>query len=77
MTAKQNPLYARDCHLCGCPLGFGLTNDGKRIPLDLRSPVYAITGDRSPGKPMIVVQTGLAFVTHFRTCPQADQFGKP
>lgn len=73
--ARKSPLYKKDC-ACGCPLGFGLTHDGKTVPLDLRAQVYVLTGEQSPGKAVGVVASDLGFVTHFRTCPMAGDFSK-
>ena len=64
------PLYRRDCIKCGCPLGFGRTHEGVIVPLDLRSPVYCVTGEKNPREDNGVVRTQLAFVTHFATCKE-------
>lgn len=71
---EAKALYKRDCVKCGCPLGFGRTGDGKTIPLDLRAPVYCVTGEKNPQEDNGVVRTHLAFVSHFSTCPAANEF---
>ena len=71
--SKKNPLYVRDCQLCGCPLGFGKTHEGKTVPLDLRSPVYSVITDEGLVR---VVRTELAYVTHFSTCTNPEAFSK-
>ena len=71
---KKYPLFQRFCQLCGCPLAFGLTSEGKKIPMDLHAPVYCVTGEQNPGQPPQVVRTELCFVSHFATCPEADKF---
>jgi hypothetical protein len=63
----------RPCAKCGCPLAIVTGPSGKKIPLDLRSPVYSLAADLS-GHP--VAQKAPAFVTHFATCPSASAFGK-
>lgn len=65
---EAGALYRRDCKFCGVPLGFGVTFDGKHIPLDLRAPVYCVTGEKDPGEDSGVVRTHLAFVNHWATC---------
>lgn len=73
---KWGASYKRDCKKCGCPLGFGLTHDGKVIPLDLRAPVYCVTGEvyRLGEEGTGVVRTHLAYPSHFSTCPHASEF---
>jgi hypothetical protein len=72
---KQYPLFQRECHLCGCPLAIGTTVDGKTVPLDLRSPVYAIVYEKSDAHSSLqVVRTELAAVNHYATCPHANAF---
>lgn len=72
---KKYPLYQRDCTLCGAPLAFGKTHEGKMVPLDLRSPVFAVVYERSSAHSEIqIVRTDLAFVSHYKTCPYADEF---
>jgi hypothetical protein len=73
MTARDNSLYVRDCRLCGCPLGFGETADGKWIPLDLRSPVYVVIESGAKSRAVRNMNT---YVTHYATCPQASEFSK-
>lgn len=57
------------CKGCGRLIHFARTPQGKTIPLDVRPPVYKLTEDgrceRAPD----------TYVTHFATCPNADEFG--
>lgn len=46
--------------------------DGKAVPLDMRSPVYRLEPDLT-GELVATRDTG-AHVSHFCTCPTADQF---
>lgn len=71
--AKTSPLYSRNCKLCGRPLGFVKTAKGQTIPLDLLSPVYVIIEINGRKE---AVQRDDAFVTHFSTCKDANQFSK-
>lgn len=70
------PLFDRVCKLCGCPLHFAKNSgSGARLPLDLRAHIYCIVYDRTaPGQETTVVRTELCYVSHFFTCPFADQF---
>lgn len=72
---RWGAVYVRDCYKCGCPLGFGRTVEGKLIPLDLRSPIYAVTGGvyQVAGE-RGVIRTELSYVSHFATCPHANDF---
>ena len=71
------------CRGCGKPIVFGLTENGKRIPLDPRPPVYQIVTDGDAGPPDIVrlaqhfdasALRATAMVSHFATCPKASEF---
>jgi hypothetical protein len=62
---RKHPLYVRDCRLCEAPLAFGVDVQRRRIPLDLRSAVWALVGTR----PLEVVPTELAMVDHRSVCP--------
>lgn len=58
------------CKGCGKEIVWGRTDDGKNIPLDPKPPVYyAIEGK---GDGMKVVRGG-GMVSHFSTCPLANQ----
>lgn len=69
------------CKGCGKPILWGLTADGKRIPLDPGAPVYRI--EATGGKEAVVALiprpdrelAGGAAVSHFATCPKAGEFG--
>lgn len=55
------------CKGCNKPIVWGLTEDGKRIPLDPSAPVYVRDGE-------VVRRERLAMVSHFATCPKANDF---
>lgn len=63
----------RPCTKCGCPLIIVTGPNGKPIPLDARSPVYALTADLLGNE---VCQSVEGYVSHFCTCPKADAFSK-
>lgn len=61
------------CRGCGADLVWGVTPDGKRIPLDPRPPVYR-TGTLLPDGGVRCERDREALCSHFATCPKADQF---
>jgi hypothetical protein len=62
----------RPCRKCGCPIALVMGENGKHIPLDLRSPVYRIQADLM-GAPTAVRDAG-AHVSHFSSCSHPDEF---
>lgn len=48
-----------------------MTAEGKKIPLDPHAPVYSAIEQRGRTE---VVRTHLAMVSHFATCPNANDF---
>jgi len=74
LIKKWPELYKRDCQLCGCPLGFGNTAEGKVIALDLRAPVYCPVWEKSDSHAGYrVVRTELSFVDHYATCKKMNK----
>lgn len=59
------------CRGCGKVIVWGVTPDGKRIPLDPKPPVYR-TEER--GAEVIAARDREAMVSHFATCPEANRF---
>ena len=57
----------RPCKACGCPLMFVKTPDGKTMPLDVRAHVYKVENG-------VAVRIQERYVSHFFTCPKANQF---
>jgi hypothetical protein len=53
---------------------FAETMDKKKIPLDIRAPVYRVVTEDADGTPLIVERAIASFVTHFATCPKASDF---
>ena len=66
------PLESSACRGCGKPICWGVTADGKRIPLDPRPPVYRIVNDAGGNE--VVERDKNAMVSHFATCPKANEF---
>ena len=64
------------CRGCGRPIVWGITPEGKRIPLDPRPVIYRVTAGNGDGDGVLVtpVERGAAMVIHFATCKAADQF---
>ncbi len=73
------------CKGCGKRIIWGITPEGKKIPLDPGAAVYTIS--REPGPTMAFIEPLYArdsdgekvrdhMVTHFATCSKANDFGK-
>jgi len=63
------------CRGCGKSIDWGVTPEGKKIPLDPSAPVYVITERSSrPDGSWGVQRTQDAMVSHFITCPDANRF---
>lgn len=61
------------CRGCGAEIVWGVTPNGKRIPLDPRPPVY-YTGTLRGDGGVNCERDREAMVSHFATCPQANRF---
>lgn len=61
------------CRGCGKPIVWGKTEDGKNIPLDPRPPCYKIAREPSE-KGTECVRAFDVMVSHFATCPKANDF---
>jgi hypothetical protein len=65
------------CKGCGKPIQWAVSTDGPVVPLDLRPAVYRNTGrTTADGTPLVERVKGSA-VTHFATCPKANEFTQP
>ena len=66
----------RLCRGCERPILWALlpveNGPPKRIPLDTTPATYEVTGFDDDGTP--IVRRANAYVSHFATCPQANQF---
>lgn len=69
------------CKGCHKEIVWGKTIDGKFIPLDPKAPVYEMDCDErtDPNIPqkedsIPINRTHSAYVTHFATCPKANDF---
>jgi len=63
------------CRGCGKQLEWGIDDEGKKIPLDMRAPIYKL-GSYDPDKrAWMLMRMPEGFkVTHFATCPKASEF---
>jgi hypothetical protein len=62
---------------CKRPVLWGKTPEGKKIPLDPRTPVYRVRNPRADVDGCVHIERDeTAMVTHFATCPDVGQFGK-
>ena len=64
------------CKGCGKPIVWG--KDGRTlVPLDPAPPVYSKACELTDGTLSVVkMARGLVFVSHFVTCPKANDFSK-
>ena len=65
------------CKGCGKPIVWGIDSEtSKKIPLDPRPPIYAISSSETVDGcvPVIRLKKDEAAVSHFATCPKANQF---
>lgn len=60
----------RKCKGCGAEIIWARNENGKMIPLDAKAPVYII----DPDNPDHCVRSNYAHVSHFATCPKANEF---
>ena len=59
------------CRGCGKPIVWAKDPTGKAIPLDPRPPVYLVTSEDDEAR---CVRQPNSMVSHFATCPAANQF---
>ena len=61
------------CRGCGAPIVWAVLENGTKVPLDPKPPVYH-TGTLRPDGGVNATRDREALVSHFATCPQANQF---
>lgn len=65
------------CSTCGAPIWWAVTEAGKGIPIDAepRPDGNMVLGDKGmrPHLPLFDDDAMPRYVSHFATCPQADQ----
>jgi hypothetical protein len=61
------------CKGCGKDVLWSKTKEGKNVPLDPKAPVYRVAEDLFGGEVALLERTG-SYVSHFATCPKADNF---
>lgn len=64
------------CRGCGAEIIWAKNENDKLIPLDAKAPVYVLTIREGMGHETRCqrAEKGRAFVTHFATCPKANEF---
>jgi len=64
------------CKGCGKKIIFGRLQDGKQVPLDPSPPVYMLMRFRDDKEQWVyrADKAGTVFVSHFATCPKANDF---
>jgi len=64
------------CKGCGAEILWARNENGKKIPLDAKAPVYVLTIREDMGIEARCqrAEKGRAFVSHFSTCPKANEF---
>ena len=62
------------CRGCGKLIVWGLTREGKRIPLDPRPPIYLLMDTGTDGVMVEKTEQHRYMVSHFATCPKASDF---
>jgi hypothetical protein len=66
--------FAQNCKLCGKLLVFAVNQEtGARVPLDTIAPTFTV---ETNGEASLIATRSPAFVTHFATCPAANEFGR-
>jgi hypothetical protein len=70
----MTPRETRPCKACGKKLLFVRDEHGKLHPLDAEAPVWVVIQDLY-GNPT-AVRAANSYVTHFATCPSANEFSK-
>jgi len=63
------------CKGCGKPILFARDEKGTMQVLDPRAPIFSFNGGDLDGEFQVHRAEG-HFVSHFATCPKANQFGK-
>lgn len=62
------------CRGCGRRIVWGMTVDGKKIPLDPTPAIYQFIDDGSMGPTVQRAVPNTFMVSHFSTCSQANKF---
>ncbi len=67
-----------ECKGCGATMFWAITPTGAKIPLDARATIYRVSETLDPEThlPLCEAVDGGYGISHFRTCPKADRFGR-
>lgn len=71
---RDSGIEFRPCTKCKCPLAIVIGPNGKKIPLDIRTPCYTLGKDLA-GNP-VAEPAKDAHPTHFATCSHSSEFSK-
>jgi hypothetical protein len=63
------------CRTCGREIVWKTTQHGKKVPLDPKALVFSVVGDIAV-KPTPGVAGETFMVSHFATCPDANEWSK-
>jgi hypothetical protein len=63
------------CRTCQQEIVWGRTESGKRVPLD--PPEKRFVMKHTPDAEQLYVRMIPTYISHFATCPQADEHRKP
>jgi len=66
------------CKGCGKTIVWGMTEAGKKIPLDPKPPVYRVLDENPEPNAYMenVKRAQRCYVSHFATCPKANEFSR-
>lgn len=67
----MSDLFSRPCSSCGAPIRFVGTETGNQVPVDAKPEKRIVVGPDGVGRSVD------AYVSHFATCPNANQHRSP
>lgn len=76
LVAERVAVNQRKCRYCNALITWGKNEFGKKIPLDLKAPVYTIRSEREDVDGCVHVERvppGSVGVNHWTTCPGREQ----
>lgn len=62
------------CKGCGASIIWAVNENGKRVPLDAKAPIYVLLATASLDEERCVRDRSPRYVSHFSTCPKANEF---
>ena len=81
MNLFGEPDYYVPCKGCGKRIIFAENEDGAMVPLDPSPPCYELqvqheASNAGYSSKLVAVRRETTYVSHYVTCPKADQFSK-